>query len=148
MRTSGGDIQAPVAPLSADVHPDGTAEPIDPPHGDAQQWLTAAWIEQSPFPGPTGGGGPSFVYGHACHYHVCSFTRLRDAQVGDLITVTTPSRVLTYRLCATGSSAKAGNLAVPTCDGAAVNLVLVTCAYEQGDQSNRNLVVAATLENR
>lgn len=144
MRASGGDIDAPVTPLSVDVRADGTAEKIDPPHGNAQQWLTAAWIEQSPFPGASA-GGPSFIYGHACHHHVCSFTRLRDAQVGDAITVSTPARVLTYRLCATGSSAKSGNLGVPSCDGADVDLVLVTCEYEQGDRSTHNLVVSATL---
>lgn len=79
---------------------------------------------------------------------MCSFTRLRDAQVGNAIAVTTPSRVLYYRLCATGSSAKSGNLAVPSCDGADADLVLVTCEYEQGDQSTHNLVVAATLVSR
>ena len=147
VRTSRGEIRAPVAALSVPVRADGTADPIDPPHGDAQQWRTAAWIEQSSFPGASAGGA-SFIYGHACHHHVCSFTRLRDAQVGDPITVITPSSVLIYRLCATGRSAKTGNLAVPSCDGVGVDLVLVTCEYEQGDQSSNDLVVAATLVRR
>jgi cell division protein FtsZ len=31
--------------------------------------------------------GTSYVYGHACHHHVCSFTRLKDTSVGDQVTV-------------------------------------------------------------
>ena len=141
--TGSGDIQAAVAPLSVDLHSDGTAEPIDPPHGTAAQWLTAAWIRQSTYPA-AGARGTTYVYGHACHHHVCSFTRLRDAQVGNAITVTTPHSVLNYRICDTARSAKSGDLAVPSCGSADVNLVLVTCEYEQGDQSTHNLVVAAT----
>lgn len=142
--TSRGDIEAPVAPLSATVHPDGTAEPIDPPHHTAQDWSTAAWIEQSAYPAASA-RAVSYVYGHACHYHVCSFTRLGDAGIGDSITVTTSASLLSYRVCGSGLSPKAGNLVIPGCDRGSGDLVLVTCAYEQGDTSTKNLVVVATL---
>ncbi len=33
----------------------------------------------------------------------------------------------------------------PQCQPASVDLVLVTCAYEQGDTSTDNLIVVATL---
>ncbi len=145
VRTGVGTIEAPIAPLSVDVGSDGTTAPIDPPHDTAQQWRTAAWIEQSAYPTADATGGPSYIYGHACHHHVCSFTRLRDATPGDIVTVDTPASLLTYRICATGRSSKTGNLQVPACGGDPVNLVLVTCEYEQGDQSTHNLVVAAQL---
>ncbi len=143
--TSAGNIEAPIAPLGVDVGSDGTAAPIDPPHDTAQQWRTAAWIEQSAYPTAAATGGPSYIYGHACHHHVCSFTQLRDAATGNTVTVDTPASLLTYRICATGRSSKTGNLQVPTCGAEPVNLVLVTCEYEQGDQSTHNLVVAAQL---
>lgn len=145
VRTGAGTIEAPIAPLSVDLGSDGTAAPIDPPHGTAQQWRTAAWIEQSSYPTAAATGGPSYIYGHACHHHVCSFTRLRDATTGNTVTVDTPASLLTYRICATGRSSKTGNLQVPPCGAHPVNLVLVTCEYEQGDRSTHNLVVAAHL---
>lgn len=145
VRTSGGDIEAPIAPLSVDLGSDGTAAPIDPPHDTAQQWRTAAWIEQSAYPTAAVTGGASYIYGHACHHHVCSFTRLRDATTGNTVTVDTRASLLTYRICATGRSSKGGNLEVPACGADSVDLVLVTCEYEQGDQSTHNLVVAAQL---
>lgn len=145
VRTSAGNIEAPIAALSVELETDGTAAPIDPPHDTAQQWRTAAWIEQSAYPTAAATGGPSYIYGHACHHHVCSFTHLRNATTGDAVTVDTPASLLTYRICATGRSAKNGNLQVPTCGAEPVDLVLVTCEYEQGDQSTHNLVVAAQL---
>lgn len=144
VRTTQGMIQTAVAPLRATLRSDGTATPIDPPHNNAQQWNTAAWIEQSAYPAAPA-HGPSYIYGHACHYHICSFTRLRDAIVGNTITVQTTTHVLTYRVCAIGLSSKTGNLVVPACDQPRADLVLVTCQYENGDTSNNNLVVAATL---
>ena len=50
VHTGRSEIHAVVAPLSATIRSDGTAEPIDPPHGSARQWDTAAWIEQSAYP--------------------------------------------------------------------------------------------------
>ena len=141
-----GTISAPIAPLSADMHSDGTAEPIDPPHNTAEEWRTVAWVTQSAFPNAPS-TGTSFLYGHACHYHICSFTTLSNAGIGNSITVTTPSDVLRYRICATGVSPKSSNLDVPHCANAPVDLVLVTCEYEIGDTSTNNFVVSATLRS-
>lgn len=137
-------IHAPVAPLPAVVHASGSADPIDPPHDTAQDWLTVAWITQSAYPSAPS-AGTSYIYGHACHYHVCAFTMLTAARVGDGITVTTSSRELSYQVCAIGVSPKSGNLIVPRCANTAPDLVLVTCEYEQGDTSTSNIVVAARL---
>jgi LPXTG-site transpeptidase (sortase) family protein len=142
VHTSRGEIRAAVAPLSATIRSDGTPEPIDPPHGSAQQWDTAAWIEQSAYP-ERPASGPSYIYGHACHYHVCPFTRLRESRVGDTITVRASAKPIKYRVCATGVSSKAANLVVPTCNSS-TDLVLVTCQYERGDTSTNNIVVVAT----
>ncbi|MDQ6937418.1 MAG: sortase [Actinomycetota bacterium] len=144
MTTSRGDIPAPVARFSATIHSDGTADPIDPSHANARDWATAAWIEQSAYPASPARAA-SYIYGHACHHHQCSFTHLSDAAVGDAITVTTSPSVLRYRVCASGLSPKTGNLVIPQCQPASVDLVLVTCAYEQGDTSTDNLIVVATL---
>ncbi len=137
-------IRAPVAPLPAVVHAGGSAEPIDPPHDSAQDWLTAAWIIQSAYPSAPS-AGTSYIYGHACHYHVCAFTMLNAARAGDAITVTTSAGELSYQVCAIGVSPKSGNLIVPRCTKTAPDLVLVTCEYEQGDTSTSNIVVAAAL---
>jgi LPXTG-site transpeptidase (sortase) family protein len=83
-------------------------------------------------------------YGHACHHHACAFTALRNVRSGDAITVTTTARELSYRVCATGISPKSGDLEVPCCANGTPDLVLVTCAYEEGDVSADNLVVVAT----
>ena len=144
VRTGEGAIQAAVAPLRATLHSDGTAEPIDPPHDNAQQWDTAAWIEQSAYPAAPA-QGRSYIYGHACHYHVCSFDRLTDVSWGDTITIHATSQTLTYRVCARGLSPKAGNLVVPACHQPNAELVLVTCQYEHGDTSTDNLVIVANL---
>jgi sortase (surface protein transpeptidase) len=133
--------------MPATVRSNGTADPIDPPHETAQEWLTAVWLTQSAYPSAPS-TGTSYVYGHACHYHVCSFTALRNVRVGDPMTVTVPSRKLTYRVCAIGRSPKSGNLQVPRCANGLPDLVLVTCEYEQGDTSTSNLVVAANLTQR
>jgi LPXTG-site transpeptidase (sortase) family protein len=142
--TDDGTISAPIAPLPAVMHSDGTAEPVDPPHDTDQQWRTVAWITQSAFPSAPS-TGTSFIYGHACHYHICAFTTLNDAGVGNGITVRTANNVLSYRICATGVSPKSSNLVVPHCANGPADLVLVTCEYEQGDTSTNNFVVAATL---
>jgi hypothetical protein len=143
VHTTRGAINAVVAPLSATIRSDGTVEPIDPPHHNAQQWDTAAWIEQSAYP-ERPASGPSYIYGHACHYHLCPFTRLGDAHVGDTITVQSSSSPIGYRVCSVGVSSKAGNLVQPPCSSGA-DLVLVTCQYERGDTSTNNLVVVATM---
>jgi hypothetical protein len=139
-------VNAAVAPFRAKQRPDGIYEPVDPP-----QWDTAVWLEQASFP-TAPGAGTVYVYGHACHHHICPFTAIQrhgasyTVHDGDRVTVTTATGVLTYQVCAVGSSPKSGNLQVPDCGTqVAGNLVLVTCEYESGDTSLNNIVVVASL---
>ena len=136
-----GTITTNVAPISVSSN-----EPVDPPHQTAEQWNTAAWVEQSTFPSAPA-KGTTYVYGHACHHHVCSFTNLKDAQVGDQVRVTTTARASTYTVDRIGLSPKsASSLPSWAADSTVPNrIVLVTCAYEQGDTSTNNIVVTAHL---
>jgi LPXTG-site transpeptidase (sortase) family protein len=122
-------------------------EPVDVPHNTAQQWNTAVWVKQSSYPSAAS-HGTSYVYGHACHHHVCSFTRLKDTSVGDQVTVTTAAATLTYRIARIGLSPKAAtSLPSWASDSTVPNrLVLVTCAFEHGDTSRDNIVVVAHLQ--
>lgn len=141
VRTRAGDIPANVAPISVRSN-----QPVDPPHSTAQEWNTAVWVRQSAYPSAPS-EGTSYVYGHACHYHVCPFTNLKQARVGDDIVVTTPWGVLTYRIGQIGLSPKSA-AALPSwaSDSTVANrLVLVTCEFEQGDTSTNNIVVVARL---
>jgi LPXTG-site transpeptidase (sortase) family protein len=136
-----GTITTDVAPISVASH-----EPVDPPHDTAEQWNTAAWVEQSTNPS-TPGEGTTYVYGHACHHHVCSFTNLKDADVGDQVRVTTAVRASTYTIERIGLSSKSANSLPSWAAESTVpnRIVLVTCAYEQGDTSTDNIVVVARL---
>jgi len=141
IRTKEGDLTANVAPISV-----GSNEVVDPPHSTAQEWNTAVWVRQSAYPSASS-AGTSYVYGHACHYHVCPFTNLKEARVGEDVVVRTPSRTLTYRIDRIGLSPKSA-VSLPrwASDSTVANqLVLVTCAFEQGDTSTNNLVVDAHL---
>lgn len=139
-------ISANVAPYKAKRGADGAYEPVDPPH-----YGTAVWLVQAGFP-TAPGAGTVYVYGHACHHHVCPFTTIQQhgdsytVHNGDRITVTTATGALTYQVCAIGSSPKSGSLQVPGCGTqGSSDLVLVTCAYESGDISKDDIVVAASL---
>jgi LPXTG-site transpeptidase (sortase) family protein len=138
-----GTITTNVAPLSVSSN-----EPVDPPHQTAEQWNTAAWVEQSTYPS-TPGKGTTYVYGHACHYHVCPFTSLKNARVGDQVRITTSARASTYTIQRIGLSPKsASSLPSWASDSTVPNrIVLVTCAYEQGDTSTNNIVVVARLNH-
>jgi Sortase domain len=140
--TRSGEISTNVAALSV-----ASNQPVDPPHATPEQWNTAVWVKQSSFPSARS-DGTSYVYGHACHHHVCSFTNLKDASVDDLVSVTTPSDTLTYRIQRIGLSPKAASSLPSWASDSTVpnRLVLVTCAYEQGDTSTDNLVVVAQLQ--
>jgi LPXTG-site transpeptidase (sortase) family protein len=137
--TRSGEISTNAAALSV-----ASNQPVDPPHATAEQWNTAVWLKQSSFPSARS-NGTSYVYGHACHHHVCSFTDLKEASVDDLVSVTTPSDTLTYRIERIGLSPKAASSLPSWASDSTVpnRLVLVTCAYEQGDTSTDNLVVVA-----
>jgi LPXTG-site transpeptidase (sortase) family protein len=142
VKTQSGDISANVDSISV-----ASNEPVDAPHNTAQQWNTAVWVKQSSYPSAPS-NGTSYVYGHACHHHVCSFTRLKDANLGDHVTVTTAATTLTYRIARIGLSPKAAtSLPSWASDSTVPNrLVLVTCAFEQGDTSTDNIVVVAQLQ--
>jgi len=139
--TQSGGIAANVDSISV-----ASNEPVDAPHNTAEQWNTAVWVKQSSYPSAAS-NGTSYVYGHACHHHVCSFTGLKDAQVGDQVTVTTAAARLTYRIVRIGLSPKtASSLPSWASDSTVPNrVVLVTCAFEQGDTSTDNIVVVAQL---
>jgi hypothetical protein len=66
---------------------------------------------------------------------------------GDLVRVTLPTGVLTYQIEQTGLSPKtASALPAWASDSTVRNrVVLVTCAFEQGDTSTNNIVVVANL---
>ena len=137
-----GTIRTNVAPLSVSSN-----EPVDPPHNTAAQWNTAAWIEQSTYPSMPG-KGTAYVYAHACHHHLCPFTSLKDARVGDRARVTTAAGSSVYTIERIGLSTKsASSLPSWAADSTAPNrIVLVTCAFEQGDTSTSNIVVVARLD--
>jgi LPXTG-site transpeptidase (sortase) family protein len=135
-------------PISANVVPISVAsnETVDPPHSTAAEWNTAVWVKQSAYPSAPS-TGTSYIYGHACHYHQCPFTQLKDARIGDLVRVTLPTGVLTYQIERTGLSPKtASALPAWASDSTVRNrVVLITCAFEQGDTSTNNIVVVANL---
>jgi LPXTG-site transpeptidase (sortase) family protein len=138
---SSGPILANVGSISV-----ASNQPVDPPHSTAAEWNTAVWVQQSAYPSAQS-AGTSYIYGHACHHHRCPFTRLKDARVGDLVRVTLPTGVLTYQIAQTGLSPKSAS-ALPrwASDSTEPNrIVLVTCAFEQGDTSTNNIVVVASM---
>ncbi len=144
--THGG--RTPVTPGPVEVTPISVRshQVVDPPHDTARQWRAAVWVVQSAFPAHPG-RGTTYVYGHACHHHACPFTHLDAVRVGDRVTVTTAEQVLAYRVERLGlSSRRADALPAWAADSTVGDrLVLVTCAYEQGDVSTDNLVVVAAL---
>jgi sortase (surface protein transpeptidase) len=141
VNTRYGNIPAQVGSISV-----ASNEPVEPPHSTAEQWDTAVWVIESSYPSARS-KGTTYVYGHACHYHVCPFTNLKVAAVGDLVVVTTPSAVMTYRVNRTGLSSKSARSLPSWASDSTVGdrIVLVTCEFEQGDTSINNIVVAATL---
>lgn len=142
IKMQSGQISAHVEPISVESN-----ETVDPPHSTNKEWKTAVWVQQSTFP-TDGDQGTSYVYGHACHYHVCSFTTLKNAGVGDKVTVDAISGQVNYVVSKVGLSPKsATSLPSWASDSTVPNrLVLVTCAFEQGDTSTENIVVVANLK--
>lgn len=134
-----GKIHARVGSISVASH-----ESVDPPHVTAEQWNTAVWVEQSAYPSAQS-EGTSYVYGHACHHHTCPFTNLYKARVGDRMIVATATGRFGYRIVRIGlSSRSATSLPAWASDSTVPDrVVLVTCAFEQGDLSTQNIVVVA-----
>lgn len=141
VHTASAELPARVAPISVASH-----QVVDPPHNTPEQWDTAAWVVQAAYPAVPS-SGTTYVYGHACHHHVCPFTDLKDAGVGDPVVVTTHWGVLRYRIEQIGPSPKsASSLPAWASDSTVKNrIVLVTCEYEIGDTSLNNIVVTANL---
>jgi len=143
------DITTQSGPISADVEPISveSGETVDPPHSTNKEWKTAAWVQQSTFP-TDGDQGTSYVYGHACHYHVCSFTNLKNVRVGDQVAIKAISGRLNYVVSRVGLSPKTAKSLPSWASDSTVpdRLVLVTCAFEQGDTSTENIVVVAKLK--
>ena len=143
VKTSRGEISAPVAPLSVASH-----QLVDPPHETAKQWNTAAWIVQAAYP-TVPSTGTTYVYGHACRHRDCAFNDLKDAQRGDTVVVTTTDRVLTYVIGRIGLSSKSAKSLPSWASDSTLRdrMVLVTCQIEDGDLTPYNIVVAAELRS-
>jgi LPXTG-site transpeptidase (sortase) family protein len=141
IKTQQGQISARVSSISV-----ASNQPVDPPHNTDEEWSTAVWVEQSTYPGANS-KGTSYIYGHACHHHVCPFTQLKAVQIDDLVQVTTSAATLTYRITQTGLSPKSANSLPSWASDSTVpnRIVLVTCQFEQGDTSTNNIVVVAQL---
>jgi len=130
----------------APVRRGGNYAPVDPPH-----WNQAVWVRYRPLVPPVDTArGTSYVYGHACHHHVCAFTRLTRAGRGDVITVRRGSRTVRYTIVRTSADfPKSGPRSLANRDTSITDrtvrhrLVLITCAYETGDLSLNDLVVVA-----
>lgn len=127
---------------------DGTAYlPIDLEEGN---WLQPVWVRYQPLVEPSSSSsGTTYIVGHACNYHVCPFSNLYQASVGDTITVTTSSGTITYQISAVttipkdgGGQFVAGSVTDPTIPN---RIVLETCSYETDGASIDNLMVAADL---
>ena len=120
--------------------------PIDPP-----AWNQAVWVRYRPLVRPTNTSrGTSYIYGHACHHHVCAFTHLASVRPGGEVIVSSGAASATYRVVrASAGFPKRGPGSLADRTGAiadrtiARRIVLVTCAYEQGDVSLNNFVVVA-----
>jgi hypothetical protein len=124
----------------------GGYAPIDPP-----AWNQAVWVSYRPLVSPADTAhGTSYVYGHACHHHVCSFTNLAEVRPGASVVVTagqTSTRYTVTTASADFPKSGPGSLADRTSGVAdrtiAHRIVLITCAYGHGDVSVDNFVVVA-----
>lgn len=129
----------------------GGYAPIDPP-----AWDQPVWARYRPLVPPDDTAhGTSYVYGHACHHHVCAFTRLHRVRAGATVLVKAGSHTTRYVVTRTSADfPKTGphSLAHRTsgvADRSMRNrLVLITCAYEHGDVSLNNFLVVAVRQPR
>lgn len=126
-----------------------------PPEPAGQDWSrTTVRIRQAAYPAYPS-TGTTYVYGHACHHHICPFTAIQHlpgggytVNPGDQVVIGTPTGILTYQVSRVASVQKhdAGPLPQWASDSTVPNrVVIVTCEYEQGDTSNDNIVIVATL---
>ena len=121
---------------------------VDPPHDTPQQWNTAAWIVQAAYPAVRS-TGTTYIYGHACHHHICPFTNLNQAKLADPVIITTPTATLTYLIRRIGLSPKSASSLPDWASDSTIKdrLVLVTCQFENGDTSTNNIVIVAELSS-
>lgn len=148
-----GTFQLDVISASGALIATSAVDPMSPPPGmivEPPSYERSVWIEQGAAPASPA-DGTTYVYGHACQRHVCPFTSLLSASIGDLIgdfvVVTTPAGVLEYQIAERGHSDKASNrLPEFAMDPTIPNrIVLVTCTFEADGSSLQNLVFSATL---
>jgi hypothetical protein len=146
LETDAGAVRARVAPIRV-----ASGEPVQPPEGSPAQWNTAVWVQASAYPSATA-HATTYVYGHACHHHLCPFTPIQrragggfTVHAGDRIVVTTSTAQIVYAVTRVAAVPKtAATLPLWVGDGSVPNrLVLVTCEYEDGDQSLNDIVVVA-----
>lgn len=143
-------VAATLGALSPTRVPGGYA-PIDPP-----VWNQPVWVRYRPLVPPDDTAhGTSYVYGHACHHHVCAFTRLHRVQPGATVSVKAGAHTTRYVVTRTSADfPKTGphSLAHRTTGvadrGIRNRLVLITCAYEHGDVSLNNFLVVAVRQPR
>jgi Sortase domain len=126
----------------------GLWEIIPPLATDADLQRVYWWSEHAAPANPS--KGTSYIYGHACtHYALCTFNRLDELGIGDLVWVTTVRGILEYRVV--GMPIRLAK----TADGigassiynySVVNrLVLITCAYAPDGSSPWNWAVITQL---
>jgi hypothetical protein len=122
--------------------------PIDPP-----SWDRAVWVRYRPLVPPTDtADGTSYVYGHACRHHSCSFTELFRAAPGGSVTIDADGRRVEYRITSVSAAyPKTGPGSLAELRGGVADrsvarrLVLITCGYDGGDVSRTNVVVVAVM---
>ncbi len=143
VKTDAGDLPAQVAPMNVASH-----QLVDPPHDTPQQWNTAAWIVQAAYPAVRS-TGTTYIYGHACHHHICPFTDLKQAKLADPVIITTPTATITYLIRRIGLSPKSASSLPDWASDSTIKdrLVLVTCQFENGDDSTNNIVIVAELSS-
>lgn len=129
--------------------------PKDPPPVAACDWSrTTVRIAQAAYPAYPS-TGTTYIAGHACQHHICPFTAIQHlpdgsytVNSGDQVVIGTPTGILTYRVTIVRSVPKhdTGPLPQWASDSTVPNrVVIVTCEYEQGDTSQDNIVIVATL---
>jgi len=153
-------VAAPVTPVVPSAIPTGLSIPalgltaavqemkatecpvLNPPTVDE-----AYWVGCRSMPG-TDSDGTVFIIGHAVAGGQGVFKSLQNLAVGDDVTVTTPTGVLTYRVDRTVNYAKFGEIqdSPEVMDKVPGRLVLVTCLLGPGGEStDKNFVAQAML---
>ena len=127
-RTGHRILSAPVDPIAASI---GTG--IDPPVWGRAVFWTGSHEAASPSQGTTA------VYAHACTHHVCPFTALHQAHLGDPVLLSSPKGRFTYRIVRIVSLPKI-DLAGFSFTG--YDLALITCELPgEGSELDNRMVL-------